>query len=80
MKAAAPSSNRAGDIWSRTMDEIYKIEPNGKRSKRRWNVWRYRVIGKGLEEKIAMHPENQNPFHSSQEAIAFLKLVAPNQR
>jgi hypothetical protein len=28
------------------MDEIFKVEQTGKGSKRRWNVWKYHVIGK----------------------------------
>ena len=61
------------------MDEIFRVEQTGKGSKRRWNVWRYHVIGKGLEEKSSMDAENKDPFHSLEEAIAFRKRIAPNQ-
>ena len=37
------------------------------------------MVGKGLEEKASMHPENKGPFQSVEEAIAFLKQRAPNQ-
>ena len=60
-------------------ETFFKVEPTGRRSKRRWNVWKYRFIGKGLEERIAMHPENKDPFHSSEEAVAFRKRIASNQ-
>jgi hypothetical protein len=62
------------------MDETFRVEHTGKGSKRRWNVWRYRVIEKGLEERVGIHPQNRNPFQSSEEAIAFRKQIAPNQR
>jgi hypothetical protein len=61
------------------MDETFRIEPTGKGAKRRWNVWKYRVISKGVEEKIGMHPQNKEPFHTSDEAIAFRKQIAPDQ-
>ena len=61
------------------MDETFKVEPIGKRSKRRWNVWKYRVIGKGMEERTAMGPENRDPFHSSQEATALRNRIAPSR-
>lgn len=61
-----------------TMNETFKVEPTGRRSKRRWNVWKYRVIGKGME-RTAMGPENKDPFRSSEDAFAFRNRVAPNQ-
>ena len=61
------------------MDEIFKVEQTGKGSKRRWNVWKYHMVGKGLEERSSMGPENKNPFHSLEEASAFRKRIAPNQ-
>ncbi len=61
------------------MDETFRVEQTGKGNKRRWNVWKYRVIGKGLEEKVGMHPQNTETFHSFEEAIAFRKRIAPNQ-
>jgi len=61
------------------MDEIFRVEQTGKGSKRRWNVWKYRVVGKGLEEKTSMHPENKDPFQNVEAAIAFRKRIAPNQ-
>ncbi len=59
------------------MDETFRVESIGRRSKRRWNVWKYRVVGRGLEERTAMGPENSDPFYSSEEAIAFRNLLAP---
>jgi hypothetical protein len=61
------------------MDDIARIEHTGKGVKRRWNVWRYRVIGKGLEERVGMRPQNKDPFHSKEEALAYRKHIAPNQ-
>jgi hypothetical protein len=61
------------------MDEIFRVEQTGKGSKRRRNVWKYRVLGKGLEEKASMHPENKDPFQSLEAAIFFRKRIAPNQ-
>ena len=61
------------------MDEIFKIESTGKGSKRRWSVWKYRVVDQGVGEKAGMPPENRDPFHSSEAAIAFPKRTAPNQ-
>jgi hypothetical protein len=61
------------------MDETFRIEPTGKGAKRRWSVWKYRVIRRGMEEKVGMHPLNRDPFHSLEEAIAFRKSIAPNQ-
>ncbi len=58
--------------WSR-------VEQTGKGSKRRWNVWKYLVIEKGLEERFGMHPQNPDPFQSSEEAIAFRNRIAPNR-
>ena len=55
------------------MDEIFRVERTGKSNKRRWNVWKYRAVGKGLEEKVGMHPENKDPFQSVEAAIAFRK-------
>jgi hypothetical protein len=51
------------------MDETFRVEQTGKGSKRRWNVWKYRAIEKGLEERFGMHPQNPDPFQSSEEAI-----------
>lgn len=61
------------------MDEIFRVEQTGKGSKRRWNVWKYHVVGKGLEEKASLHPANKDPFHSVEEANAFRKRIAPNK-
>jgi hypothetical protein len=61
------------------MDETFKVEQTGKGAKRRWNVWKYHVLGKGLENRSSMRPENKDPFHSSGEAIAFRKRIAPNR-
>jgi hypothetical protein len=75
--AARPFSRRL--LYRQRMNEIFRVEHTGKSNKRRWNVWKYRVVGKGLEEKASMHPENKGPFQSVEEAIAFLKQRAPNQ-
>ena len=37
------------------------------------------MIGKGLEERVVMQPENKDPFHSSEEASAFRERVALNR-
>ncbi len=66
-------------MGAKAMDETFRVEPSGKRSKRRWNVWKYRVVGKGLEERMAMRPENMDPFHSSEEATAFRNWIAPSR-
>ena len=41
------------------MNETFKVEPTGRRSKRRWNVWKYRVIGRGMQERTAMGPRRR---------------------
>ncbi len=60
------------------MNETFRIEQTGRGNKRRWNVWKYRVIAKGSEERVGMRAQNDEPFHSFEEAIAFRKRVAPN--
>jgi hypothetical protein len=61
------------------MDEIFRIESTGRGGKRRWNVWKYRVVSKGVEERMSMRSQNHTPFHSFDEALAFRKQIAPNQ-